>query len=231
MKNLCKLIKTAILILAIPGGVLPCLAQDQAVYGFLNLVNLVPGDKNCKISVAGEDVMPDGLAAARSTGWFIVPAGPATLGLQIEGFESASGSIEIGNTQSSVYVIYLEPNPRVDKDGKPLKSKIRVKRCDALPPADKGFYLKVMSFCPGENRFFLAQNPIMVKLLDAVELPKWSGGGFPITLNKKPIGEVSQVSEKGSFYLFIGTDHTDKYCSVLVQSDRQELPPWMKKND
>jgi hypothetical protein len=225
MRSLCKLFSLALLILASHD----CLAQDQTIHGFVNLVNLVPSDKPCKIHLAGEELMPDGLASARSTGWFIVPAKATSLSVQIEGFRRSSGGIEITENQSSVYVIFLEPNPRTNKNGKPIKPKIRVKRCDALPAAEKRFHLKVMSFCPGENDFLLAQNPITLSLFDSIELPKWSGGGFPITINQTPVGEVSQVSEKGSFYLFIGTDHAGRYCSVTVEADRQQLPPWMKK--
>ncbi|MEO8616614.1 MAG: hypothetical protein ABI600_15835 [Luteolibacter sp.] len=204
------------------------LSQDTQTYGFLNLVNLVPSDKACKITLTGKDVVPGGLASAVATGWFIVPTGNIPLNLEIEGFDSGIGNIEVADAQSSIYVVFLEPNSRLDKDGKPLHPKIRIKRCEPLA-TQSGFYLKVMSFCPDENRFLLGTKPINLKLYEAAEIPKWSGSPFKITHNQQTAGETLPVTEKGSFYLFFGTDHSNNYCSVLVRAESQVLPPWMKQ--
>lgn len=230
MKNLFSPIKVLIAILSLgiaPGGV----AQEPARYGFLNLVNLVPGEKNCKISISGKDVVPEGLPASQSTGWFIVPAGAAAMGLQVEGFDNASGSIDIVDTQSSIYVIFLEKSRSVDKDGKPLRPKIRIKRCDALAAPETGFQLKAMSFFPEENRFLIGQESVNLKLFDAVAIPKWAGGGLKVTHNQKLVGTSLPETEKGSFYLFFGTDHADQFSCALVRAERQDLPPWMKQKD
>ncbi len=208
-----------------PGGT----AQEEETHGFLNLVNVVPGAAKCKIGLTGKDVVPGGLTSAEATGWFIVPTGSLPLSLEIEGYETGSGNIDIADMQSSVFVIFLEPNPRKDKDGKPMPPKIKAKRCDALP-AQKGFYLKLMSLCPGENTFIIGPHQLNVKLFESAEVPRWAGGAFQILHDEKPIGVTHAELEKDPFYLFVGTDHAGKYCTTLVRAGIQKLPPWMKKN-
>lgn len=225
MKSLFKVLITSVCLVFAGNG----LAQDTpATYGFLNLINLVPGQNPCKINLTGKDVVPGGLAAAQSTGWFIVPTGNMSLSLEIEGFERGAGNVDITDAQSSLFVIFLEPNRQLGPDGKPLHPKIKMKRCDPLEKKS-GFYLKAMSFVPEENRFIIGPQSINLKFLEAADVPKWGGGGFKITNNQQPVGESLPVTEKGSFYLFLGTDHVGKYCSVLVRAEKQDLPPWMKQ--
>lgn len=214
----------ALAAMAVTSGVV----RAQEGHGFLNLVNLVPGSTPCKIRIADKDAMPGGLPPARSTGWFIVPAGSHTLNLSIEGYAAASGALDLPVDKSSVCVIFLQPTPGVDSKGKPARPRIRFKRCDALP-VGKGFSLQFMSFCPEESSFVIGNKPVSIKLLETVEIPKWSGGGFKIMRNQAVVGEVPTEHEKGAFYLFVGTDHQDKYCSTLVRAENQTLPPWMNK--
>lgn len=228
MKNLSEFILTTLTVLACFTSAQVSSAQTPETYGFLNLANIIPGDKPCQITLGGKEVVPKGLPSAQATGWFIVPSGSANLSLEVEGMEGGSGSINIGEHQSSVYVIYLEAPPKRPLDDKPPKPKIRIKRCDALS-SPGGFYLKAMSFLPGDNRLMFGQNPVDLTAMTPTEIPKWGGGGIKISMNQKPLGETLPVTEKGAFYLFIGTDHVDKFCSLLVRSDSQELPPWMKK--
>lgn len=202
-------------------------AQEDETHGFLNLVNLVPAAAKCKISLTGKDVVPGGLASADATGWFIVPTGSLSISLEIQGYETSSGNIDIADMQSSVFVIFLEPNPRKDKDDKPLPPKIKAKRCEALP-AQKGFYLKLVSFCPGDKTFTIGSNLLSLKLFEEVEVPKWSGGALKILLGQESIGITHPEIEKDPFYLFVGTDHAGKYCTTLVRAGNQTLPPWMK---
>lgn len=204
------------------------LAPAQEEYGFLNIVNLVPGGVPCKVGVAGQDAMPGGLPSAQATGWFIVPAGNTTLELTIEGYKAASGALDVPVGKSSVVVVFLQPTPGVDAKGKPARPRIRFKRCDALP-AGNGFSLQFMSFCAEETSFVIGTKPITIKMLETVEIPKWNGGGFKILRNQTVVGEVPTEFEKGAFYLFVGTDHAGKYCSTLVRAENQTLPPWMKK--
>lgn len=210
----------------------PLAAQETpTAYGFLNVVNATPWEKPCKIELAGKDLNPDGLAAATATGWFMIPTGNSGIVLNAEGLDKASGSVDVAEGQSQLLVIFLEPNPRKDPDGKPLPPKMKIKRCNALDNdlAKSGFYLKMISLCPGENRFVIGQKPFVSKLFEEVEIPNWSGGGFEINFNQKPIGQISMESEKGPFYLFIGTDNLGKYCSLTVRAEKQGLPPWMQK--
>jgi hypothetical protein len=201
-------------------------AQEE--HGFLNIVNLVPGDVPCKIEISGQEAMPGGLPSANATGWFIVPATTHNLNLKIEGYDTASGALDVPVGKSSVCVVFLQPVPGLDSKGKPARPRIRFKRCDALP-AGKGFTLRFMSFCPEESRFLIGEKPFSLKLLEEVDIPGWTGAGFKITRNQTVIGEVPTEFEKGAFYLFVGTDHENKYCSTLVRADQQTLPPWMIK--
>lgn len=202
-------------------------AQDGS--GFLNLVNLIPGDSPCKIRIADKDAMPGGLPSARATGWFIVPAGNHTLKLAVDGYAAASGALDVPVGKSTVCVIFLQPAKGLDAKGKPPRPRVRFARCDTLA-AGKGHLLRMMSFCPEETRFQIAGKSISIKLMETVDIPGWSGGGFKITRNGSLVGEVPTEHEKGAFYLFVGGDHQEKYCSTLVRAEAQTLPPWMKHN-
>ncbi len=229
MKNLYKYLKCLMVIISL--GISPSVTGQDSKYGFLNLVNLVPGDKTCKISIGGKDVIEEGLAASRATGWFAAPIGAAPMDLKIEGYDKASGNIDIVENQSSVIVIFLERIRGTDKDGKPLPPKIRIKRCDALPVPETGFQLKAMSFFPDENRFQIGQQSLNLKLFEGADIPKWAGGGLKVMHNQKLVGSTPQILEKGPYYLFMGTDHEDKFTCVLVDAEAPDLPPWMKKKE
>jgi hypothetical protein len=203
-------------------------AQEPASHGFLNLVNLVPGDKPCMIGVTGKDVVPGGLASAQSTGWFIVPAGNLQLTLEVKGYDKGTGAVDLSAMQSSLFVIFLESSGKTNAEGKPLPPKIKLKRCEAID-GKSGFFLKLVSLCPGENTFLLGLNPMTLKLFQEAEVPNWNGGGFKISKDQAVIGQVLPELEKDPFYLFVGTDHAGKYCTTLVRASKQDLPPWMKE--
>lgn len=204
------------------------IGQESTNFGFVNLVNLIPGDKPCRIGLAGKEVVPGGLASSQSTGWFIVPSGNLQLSLEVEGYAKGSGAIDLSTMQSSVFVIFLESNIKPSAEGTPVVPKVKLKRCEAIE-GKSGFFLKLVSLCPGENTFFLGPNPLTLKLFQEAEVPSWNGGGFKITRDQATIGQVLPETEKDPFYLFIGTDHAGKYTSTLVRASKQDLPPWMKE--
>jgi hypothetical protein len=210
----------------------PHLAQAQeAGSGFLNIANMVPAEKSVNISVMGKELVPGGLKSIDSTGWFIVPAGTHALSLACEGFKSAGGDITVNDNASMLYVIYLEASKqKVDKDNKPIPPQLRIKRCPALE-LKKSHYIEVMSVCPTEEPFVIGNNTILLEPFVSKEIPKWSGGAFTAQHLNKEIGSCAGSQEKGSYQLLIGTDHRGKYSSLLVRSETQELPPWMKKKE
>jgi hypothetical protein len=55
MRKLCNYLILAVL------GLSPLRAQTDVEQGFLNIANLAPSDKPCKITIAGKDLVPGGL--------------------------------------------------------------------------------------------------------------------------------------------------------------------------
>lgn len=225
MKSLCNSIKLAVTLLVASSQL--GLGQDSETFGFVNLVNLIPGNKPCKIGLAGQDVVPGGLASAQSTGWFIVPSGSLQLSLEVEGYDKGAGNVDLSAMQSSVFVVFLESSGKPIIEGKPVRPRVKLKRCDAIEGKDD-FFLKLVSLCPGENTFLLGQNPFTLKHFQEVEVPGWNGGGFKISRDKVVIGQTQAELEKDPFYLLIGTDHAGNYSTVFVRASKQDLPPWMK---
>lgn len=149
--------------------------------------------------------------------------------LQIEGYQPASGTITVKPNLSNLYVVFLQQlEKKVDKDGKEIPPQVRIKRCAALQET-KTHFLKVMSLCPGEERFNVGPHALNLKLYGMQEIAGWNGGAFAVKHGNKSIGSCSGAQEKGSYMLLLGTDHKGKYCSLLVRNEKQELPPWMKK--
>jgi hypothetical protein len=205
-------------------------AQDPE-HGFLNVANIVPSDKKCKITIMGKDLVPGGLNGVESTGWFIVPAGEHPMSLEIEGYKPASGVITVTANMSSLYVIFLQQiGEKKDKEGKEIPPSVRIKKCEPFEQT-KGFFLKAMSLCPDDERFDIGPHALRVNLFGTQEITGWNGGAFKVTHEKNEIGGCAGSQEKGSYYLLLGTDHHGKYCSLLVRNEKQELPPWMQKKE
>ncbi len=203
-----------------------CFAQEPETYGFLNIVNLIPGEKPCDIVLTGKTLVPGGLAATTASGWFLVPPGNLSISLGMEGFDKASGNIDLAAMQSSIIVIFLEAPPasknELNKDNAP-RPKLKLKRFEIF--GDTSTYaLKLASLCPGENKFSVGPNPFDIKLYSSLDVPKWTGGGFQVSKAGSVVGSIPQQYEKGPYYLFVGTDHADKYCAVAVSAEKQDLP-------
>ncbi len=221
MKNLFK----AALLLA--ACLLPLHAQEAKEYGFLNIANLIPGEAGCMISIGGEELAPDGIKSSNYTGWFMVESGAKTLSITCEGYDKASGSIEIVTGAGNLIAIYLEHSKRLDADGKPYPPKIRIKSFPTY--TSKGYGLKFVSMCAAETNFQLGPLKITPKQFEPTEIPKWSGKGFEIFCNSSSIGSVTGASESGAFYLLVANDHNGAHASVLVSSNNQEVPEYLKK--
>ena len=206
--------------------ILPLSAQEGDGYGFLNIANLIPGDTPCKISIGGEELVSDGLKAGTYTGWFMVKTGSKKIEIKRGELDPASGSMQFVEGLGNLVAIYLEPDPRVKPDGKPYPPKIRIK---SFPTFDsKGYGLRFVSLCPGENRFQIGNLKLDPKQFDPVKIPSWSGRGFEISRNGSSIGRVTGSSESGAFYLLVGSDQNGFHSSVLVSSNAQEVPEYLK---
>ncbi len=230
MKNLSNIRRITLCIFSLCLSVTKLHAQDPE-QGFLNVANIVPSDKKCKISIMGKDLVPGGLNGVESTGWFIVPAGEHPMTLEIEGYKPANGVIKVTANVSSLYVIFLQQiGEKKDKDDKEIPPSVRIKKCEPFE-LTKGYYLKAMSLCPADERFDVGPNVLRLSLFGTQEIAGWNGGAFKVTHDKSEIGSCAGSQEKGSYYLLLGTDHKGKYCSLLVRNEKQELPPWMKKKE
>lgn len=202
-------------------------AQDME-HGFLNLANMVPNAKACKVTIDGKDLMPGGLKSIQATGWFIVPKGAHQLTVEIEGYKTAKGSVTIDPDETVLYVIFLQQiGDKKDEDGKERPPEVRIKRCG--PQAyDKGHKLQVMSFCPEPEQFQIGSQQINLELFGTQDMPTWNGGAFNVMHKNKVIGGCPDSQEKGGYILLIGSNHKRTCAALLVRNEKQQLPPWMK---
>jgi len=206
--------------------ILPLSAQNGDGYGFLNIANLIPGNGACEISIGGETLVPDGLKSGTYTGWFMVKPGAKSITISFGELKSASGNITITEGAGNLIGIYLEPDKRLDTEGKPLPPKIRIKSFPSF--ASKGFGLKFVSLFPEKSRFQIGNLKLEAEPFKPLEIPKWNGAGFEILHSGKPVGKTTSSSESGAFYLLVGTDSEGAYASVLVSSNDQEVPGYLK---
>lgn len=208
---------------------LPLSAQEGEGYAFLNIANLIPGKEPCGINIGGEELRPGGLEGGAYTGWFMVKAGSKTMTITCGELDKASGSLQFVEGVANLVAIYLEPDKRKEPDGTPFPPKLRIKSFPAFD--SRGYGLKFISLCPGANRFQIGPMKIDPEPFEAVNIPKWNGGAFEILRGGASIGKVSARSESGAFYLLVGTDHEDSYTSVLVSSNKQEVPEYLRKKE
>jgi len=205
---------------------IPVSAQEGDGYGFLNIANLIPGDVPCEIQIGGKDLVPDGLKAGTYTGWFMAKTGSKSMTVSMGELASASGNIQLVEGQGNLVGIFLEPDTRRNSEGRLYPPKIRIK---SFPTYEtKGYGLKFVSLCPGENRFQLGSLKLDPKTFTPVEIPKWNGGGFEIFRNGDSIGKVSGSTESGAFYLLVGAGVEGEFASVIVSANKQEVPEYLK---
>ncbi len=209
-------------------------AQEGDGFGFLNIVNLIPGTIPADVAIGGKELIPGGMKSGDFTGWFVVPEGAKTISITLENqdkekphIRKESGNIEVGSGLSNIVAMFLQPDPRVKADGTPYPPKIRIKSFPAYE--SKGYGLKFVSMSPTDQRFQIGPLKLDAKPLDPIEIPKWSGAPFEIMQNGKAIGKAAGSSEAGSFYLFVGTREDGNFITVLTRADPQQTPPWMKK--
>ena len=188
-------------------------AQEGDGYGFMNIVNLIPGDVPAAVTLDGKELVPGGMKSGDFTGWFVIPVGsksltiaPGNKGDEKPAIAKASGNIEVGEGQSNVVAMFLQPDPRVKADGAPYPPRIRIRSFPAF--ASRGFGLKFVSTCAIDKRFQIGPLRLDAKPLQPIDIEKWSGAGFEVMHNGKAIGKTAGSSEPGSFYLFVPAEKT-----------------------
>jgi hypothetical protein len=148
--------------------------------------------------------------------------------LEIEGYKSAKGSVNIDPDETVLYVIFLQQiGEKKDANGKERPPEIRIKRC-APQPYEKGHKLQVMSFCPEPETFQIGSQQINLELFGTQDMTTWNGGAFDIMQKNKVIGGCPDAQEKGAYILLIGSNHKRTCAALLVRGEKQQLPPWMK---
>ena len=152
MRNLCRLLAAFCLLTT------GLHAQEGDGFGFLNIVNLIPGDIPADVTLGGKELIPEGMKSADFTGWFVIPVGAKSITIALRKQEDekpaiakASGNIEVGEGLSNVIAMFLQPDPRIKPDGTPYPPKIRIKSFPAF--ASKGYGLRFVSTCATEERF------------------------------------------------------------------------------
>jgi len=197
-------------------------------YGFLNVANMVPNHPPCEVRIDGKELLPGGLKAVSATGWFMVPQGTYRITLSIQGFESAQGSITVLPRESTLCAIFLQQiGSPTDRDGKPAPPKIRIKRLPS-PKNSNARVLHVLSLCPAAESFQMGDKTVALKPLESIDIPQWSGAPWIVMHQQKQIGQCLGAEEKGRYTLLLASDHQSTTSALLVRTDAQELPPWMK---
>lgn len=205
------------------------LSAQEGEFGFLNIANMIPANTPCAITISGKELVPGGLKAVNSTGWFIVPKGEHSMKLEVEGYKAASGTVKIETNESVLYVAFLQQiGAAKDADGKENPPQVRIRKCEAFAE-QKGHYLRAMSFCPEPETFQVGPHSMTLELFGSQEISNWNGGAFQVTHRNQTIGSCAGAQEKGSYYLLIGSDHKSNFATLMVRGESQELPPWMKQ--
>lgn len=199
-------------------GLCPALSQeDEKPYGYVNIVNLIPGNSGCSIIIGGDDLVPGGLASGQDTGWFLLTAGAKSLKISQGELDEAMGELNVVDSEETLIAIFLQPNPKLGEDGKPLPPKIKTMQFPAFD--GKGFALRVASTCPTVQRFEIGPKKIELESFKYVSIPGWGGGSFEIKNNGKVVGDVSEKNEPGAFYLFIGVGEKANFVTVIARAD------------
>lgn len=199
------------------GGVVVS-AQEEALESLVNIVNLVPGDQPCKITLGGISLVDKGLEAGIATGWFYYPAGSVGISVETKELKSQSGTLDLEVGFGKVVVIYLEPSLRKEKDGKPIPPKIRMRSFPGFE--GKAYALKIVSLCQIEDYFKIGPLRLQLKPGQTYDIPDWNGSGFDVAHDGKPVGKVEKPGDKGSYYLFIGPGKEEgKYFAAMGNAD------------
>lgn len=208
-------------------------AQEAEGPGFLNIVNLISARFPAEVHIAGKELLPGGLKAGDSTGWFMVPPGEKSMSIRLNlpddetkpPIPKASGTIDVITGQGNLVALILEPSKQTRSDGSPFPPRIRIRK---FPTYDtRGYGLKFLSVCSTEHRFKIGPLDVDARPFEAVDIPKWTGLGFPIMHQGKVIGKTAGSSEPDSFYLFIGENGEGGFLTSMVRASSQEAPPWL----
>jgi hypothetical protein len=209
-------------------------AQEVEVPGFLNILNLIPAKIPAEVHIADKELLPGGMKPGDSTGWFMVPPGEKAMSIRLNQpddeikppIPKANGTIDVISGQGNLVALILEPSKQMRSDGSPFPPRIRIRK---FPTYDtRGYGLRFVSVCTTEHRFKIGPLEIDARPFEPVDIPKWTGLGFPIMHHGKVIGKTAGSSEPDSFYLFVGENGEGGFLTSMIRAGNQQAPPWLQ---
>lgn len=199
-----------------------CLCEELTQRGIINLVNLIPGNVPCEVSLNGKEMLPGGMKNGAETGWFALPAGQLRISANCANSIPITTSMELVADTSTVIVIYLELALNTNADGKPLPPRIKLR---SLPTHQDGKYgLHIISLCPEERIFGFGSLKTKAKPLEPIDITTWAGAELDITYGGKPIGKVRASPQKANYYVFIAQDVDGSFFAAKANSDQLGIP-------
>lgn len=199
-----------------------CLSEEPTPRGIINLVNLIPSNVPCDVSLNGKEMLPGGMKKGAETGWFALPAGRLRISAKSANAIPVTADMELVADTGTVIAIYLELALNPDAEGKPLPPRIKLK---SFPTHEDGKYgLRIISLCPEERIFGFGPLKTKAKPLETIDIKTWAGAEFDITYGGKPIGKVGASPQKANYYVFIAHGADGSFFAAKVNSDRLGIP-------
>ena len=193
-------------------------SRAQEIRGFLNMVNMVPGDALCEMTLNGQKISPLGIPAGSSSGWFSLPVEQMILTAEVNGSRPASQSIGLADGFGKIYVIY----PKLEKRAKPDKATYPPRLKIATFPAyeARSLILKIVSFYDLELPFTIGGQRIAIPPMKVISLPNWTGQGFTISHEGKVIGTIPEATENSNYYIFISPAADGSFFTARANADQ-----------
>ncbi|QTN32987.1 PEGA domain-containing protein [Akkermansiaceae bacterium] len=219
MKGISRKILCALAILSAPAAA----QEEEQEFGTLNILSLVAGDTPCEVKLSGQAVMPDGLKAGNTTGWFFIPAGKHEMRIGHPEFRDASGTIEVAKGSTQVVVVFLMPSKRIKVDGTPYPPDLRIRRYPAFE-TPKGFALKAASMLEEPARYSIGGKTFSFEKADAIDIPNWNGNGFKVSQGEKTLASISNREDRGSYYVFFAGNPDGTHLAGIVHANPIAIP-------
>lgn len=197
--------------------------EEQQAFGTLNILSLVSGETACEVSLSGKTVMPEGLKAGNTTGWFFIPAGKHDMRIEHPEYRDASGTIDVPQGSTQVIVIFPQASKRTKTDGTPYPPEIRIRRYPAFE-TPKGFALKAASMLEEPARYSIGENVFSFEKALAIDIPNWNGNGFKVSQGGATLASISHREDRGSYYVFFAANPDGTHLAGIVHANPIAIP-------
>jgi hypothetical protein len=198
------------------------IAQEQPPRGLINLVNLIPGNVPCNVSLNGKEMLPGGMKSGAETGWFALPAGRLQISAKSGAAIPVTAGMELTENTGTVIAIFIKPSLKTDTEGKPLPPDIQLK---GFPTHEGGKHgLRIISLCPEERIFGFGSVKTKALPLEPIVIKAWTGAAFDVSYGGNPIGTVCASPQKANFYVFIAPGTDGSFFAAAANSDQLGIP-------